>query len=221
MTRARLTFALALVVLAGLAPASAQAKRSPCNPRGSQTVLANDEVRIYFLHHNDWACAYANGRRFEIGRGSEFFADGSYNLEHLQLVGTKVAYVISWDGVDYTVGEVWLRDVKKGRFLLKGVSPVVREAVCAPGDGRNVDSLVLAPKGRVAWGTSYSCAPGIASYRQEIVAFKPGGRPRLLDSAAADEPVGPVLGSGSVGLAEDGDRAYWMHDDTTPRSAEL
>jgi hypothetical protein len=200
---------IALIVLA-FAPSSAAAKHSSCAAPGSRTVQSDDAVRVYARHGHTWACAFATGRRFELGKGSEFFRDGVYSLEHVQLVGTKVAYVVSQDGVDYTVSQVWLRDVRQGRFLLKGVSPVVRESVCTPGDDRNLDSLVLAPKGHVAWGTTYSCAPGLASYREQIVAFKPGGRPRLLDSAADADTRG--IETNSLGLGEVRTLAYWLKD---------
>jgi hypothetical protein len=209
---------LALLALACLLPASAQAKRSTCAARHSSTVETNEDLRLYTRPHRRlWACAFANGRRFEIGHGSQLQADATYHLDHLQMTGSKVAYVVSEDGVDYTVGEVWLRDVRAGRNLLAGASPVVRED-CALGDARDVDSLVLAPRGHLAWGVSYSCAPGIASYRQQIVAFKPGGRPRLLDAGPLDSPDSP--GAATLALGETIARLFWMHGDT-PRSAEL
>ena len=193
---------LVLLALAAIAPASAEARRSSCAARHSVTLEANDAVRVYAQRHQSWACAYANGRRFQIGRGSEFYADGSYNLEHVHLAGSKLAYTVSQDGVDYTVAEIWLRDVRRGRTLVKAASPVVREPVCAIGDHRNVDGLVLAPNGHLAWSTTYSCAPGISSYRQEIVSLTPGGTPRLRDSGAEGT-------LGGLGLAESGSRVYW------------
>jgi hypothetical protein len=204
---------LLLLALAALAPASAEAKHSSCGARHSVTLEANDAVRVYAQRHKSWACAYANGRRFEIGRGSEFYADGSYSLEHLHLVGSKLAYAVSQDGVDYTVSEIWLRDVRRGRTLVKAASPVVREPACATGDHRAVDGLVLAPNGHLAWSTTYSCAPGISSYRQEIVSLKPGGKARLRDS-------GPEDTLAELGLAELGSRVYWTRGGVA-ESAEI
>ena len=115
---------LALMVLAALVPASAQAKHSSCGARHSVTLEANDAVRVYAQHQKSWACAYANGRRFEIGRGSELYADGNYDLDHFHLVGSKLAYTVSQDGVDYIVSEIWLRDVRRGRTLVRAARPV-------------------------------------------------------------------------------------------------
>jgi hypothetical protein len=214
----RTALALALLALAGLLPASAEAKRSTCSARHSSTVESTEALRLYARpHHHLWVCAFANGRRFQIGHGSQLFADATYHLDHLQLAGSAVAYVVSEDGVDYTVGQVWLRDVRKGRTLLAGVSPVVRED-CALGDARNVDSLVLAPRGHVAWGVTYSCGPGLGSSREQIVAFKPGGRPRLLDAGALDAPDSPE--AASLALGQTITRLFWMHGDAA-RSAEL
>jgi hypothetical protein len=211
---------LALLALACVLPASAQAKRSTCSARHSSTLETNDDLRLYGRpHHQLWVCAFANGRRFEIGHGSQLGADGTYHLEHLHLAGSKVAYVVDEDGVDYTVSEVWLRDVRKGRNLLAGVSPVVREG-CVIGDEREVQSLVLTPKGHIAWGTTYSCGPGLGGYQQQVIAFKPGGKPRVLDSGPAPELGPETLDPTSLALSEGAAHLYWLHGDT-PRSAEL
>jgi hypothetical protein len=207
--------ALILLVLAGLAPAKAEARRSTCAAAHSRTVMSNSAVRIYVRRGHEFACAYRNGRRFELGRGSEFFRDGAYSLEHVHLSGAKVAYTVSQDGVDYTVSEVWLRDVRKGRNLVAGASPVVREAACAPGDDRAIQNLVLAPNGHLAWTTTYSCAPGITSYRDEVVVLKPGAPPRLLDSGPES-----TLEPQSLGLAETSSRVYWTHG-ATVRKADI
>jgi hypothetical protein len=45
--------------------------------RHSVTLESNDAVRVYAQRHKSWACAYANGRRFEIGPHLRFYAQTS------------------------------------------------------------------------------------------------------------------------------------------------
>jgi hypothetical protein len=210
--------ALLAAALAALLPttASATPARSTCAAPHSRTLQSNAAVRVYTNSGGWWACAYANGRRFHLGRGSRAFRDHQYTIEEdIRLRGSRVAFVVSEDGVDYTVSSLWLRDIRTGRNLVADASPVVREGVCAVGDDRSVASLLLGPRSHLAWTVTYSCAPGLASYREEVVALAPGGHRRLLDSSAE-----AVIDPNSLALASHLGRVFWMHG-ATPVSAKL
>jgi hypothetical protein len=204
MRRAAALAAIALGAVAAGAPATAQARRSTCAARGSRTVVADAAVRVYRrADGGTWACAHANGRRSELGRGSEPYREGNYVIEHIHLRGSRVAYAIAQDEVDYIVSTVWLRDVRAGRNLVANVSPLVHEGVVCPvGDFRELDDLVLGPRGHLAWTETNTCTDG--SVRVEVVAFTRGSGRRLLDSAPdPDIDVHSLTGTA--------DRAFWLH----------
>ena len=209
------TLALLLAITA-LAPGTAEARRSSCAARHTFTVESNGYLRLYVRGERLYACSYDSGRRFEIGKGSEPYDDGygNYGIEHVRVVGPRVAYTVYTDGVDYTVAEVWMRDVRRGRTFLHGVSPFIAEpgAGCVPGDNRQVDSLVLSAHGAVVWSSTYACTEGERS-RSQVILARRGARPELLD-ADAEGDCGPVaLDENSVVL-------FWLHGHT-PRFKDV
>jgi hypothetical protein len=116
------TLAVALVttaVLGAVAPAHAASKRAACEPRGSVTIQANAEARLFRRGNTIFACGFRKGKvmRYgpDISKGCRDVELGCYGAYRYVLNGHLVAYVFADVTRDSIDAYVMVADLRRAR----------------------------------------------------------------------------------------------------------
>jgi hypothetical protein len=192
----RVCATLLAAMLLAIVPAPAQA-HPRCHPRGTKTVKADARMRVYtFVHRrysNYYACLY------RVGRGVLIDDDPT----EFWIAAPFVFYANDWEGDSLTFYDFGRIDIRTGKIVNFG----------SFGDsfqgGVTYEDVVPTRRGSLAW-IEYSYEEGTSG--RSVHAFV-AGRERTIDP-------GPDVEQGSLALAVDGRRVYWISAGQ-PRSATL
>jgi hypothetical protein len=213
-------FLLFATVAVLVLPTEAAAKSS-CRSevgRGAEVVEQSRKVAVYQRreqppHETVYRVYYGCDRDTATLRRLIAFSDFNYRVHHLALAGHVVAFAYSYpEGAGHeTVHNIRFHDLRTDRHrTFDALSTSERKA----GRSKYVRSLVLTPKGSVAWIAAFRKDEGVLdeTYQVNAVETGPGGRRTKLDQGTA---IGPHSLALSVGRT-----LYWKHGDAT-RSARL
>jgi hypothetical protein len=186
--------AVAALALAGVSPQAQPAKRPPCSHKGSRTILASEQARIYEVTRNQAAltwlrgCLYRTNRRVLLARSD---LDGvSEQIESLRLTGRFAAFGATGSAKADTLGSaVRVVDLRRGRR--RYAAPPQRSPF------RTFD-LELKRNGSVAWIAGPH--PGYAARPFQVFKTDASGRQVMLASGEDIEPHS---------LALSGSHLYW------------
>jgi hypothetical protein len=182
--------AAAGVAAAGSVPASAQDGATKCWSKGTRTVAASPEIRVYYRGSSDnaqqYACLTKTGRKWRLGRSmSGSYGPGVVNV-HVTSRFVGFAYALCGvQGCD-SVG-VRLLDTKTGKLR---VGPKLRS------DFVDMSDMVVSRKGGIGY------RPRFSDGTVEVHVYK----------KASDSIVDTGPGIASDSLAFGGETLYWLHD---------
>jgi hypothetical protein len=154
------------------------AAASPCAPAGAHVKLTDRRAQVYGLGKAIYACDRRTRRTTKLGQAT--ICNLAARVDHVALAGDSVAYGLDRCGVDTGFTTVAVRRVSDGKRLHSFA------AVTGPGlveSYQSIDSLIVTPKGAVAWIATDSSIIGHGR-RLEVHANR-----RLLDSGPAIAPT--------------------------------
>lgn len=182
--------------------ATTGSKSLPCSKKGSRTIAASAEARVFAKGRSVFGCLYGVNRRFKM-HGAELHEDPFYDVIGLvRLAGPFVAYSTNFGDsrrVDNSTILV-VRDLRDGRTLHQwGDGPGYNAGPHSALSVRITD-LELAPSGSVAWiregqDTDLAGAP-VGPPRRTVFKFDQGSETSL-DSGTEIEP-GSLAFSSSI-----------------------
>jgi hypothetical protein len=193
-------------------PASAAQKLPRCAEKGSRTLQATRDGRIYARKSTVYACLYKKNRRVKLGH--ETACEEVPQATGYQLAGRYVGWVRAECGGPEGSGEVVLTDLTTGQIVRS--APAVTTA--DPNQGSNgVFDFRVNANGSIAWiGTYGSTGPAPSPDDRIQVRKLEAGSPAggtLVDS-------GPDIVEDSLALTHDGSGFYYRKG-TTPLFATL
>ena len=213
-TLLRFPLALATAAVLLLAPASAPAAGSKPKPRcttAGKTLEANKDVRIYSRARSDgdpvYACAYKQGRKFEVGTFGEC-ESGRYG--DAAFAGRYMAVRRTSCGPDSESGTINVYDVPKRKLVRRGGS------LDGGGSVSDIGSYVLASNGAVAYITGNGAGGGNPPSSLEVRTIDLSGS---LDAAAQTIDAGPDIVGESLAL--DGQTTIYWRRGTAIKTASL
>ena len=191
--RALLASLLAVVFAAALAAScgAATVASAGCAPAGAQVKISDRRAQVYALQKAIYACDRRTRRTTKLGEATTCIATSQ--VERLALAADVVAYGLERCGVDTGSTSILVRRLSDGKQL-RNLS-----AITGPGlveSFQSIDSLVVTPKGAVAWIATDSSVVAHGK-RIEVHANR-----RLLDS-------GPSIVSSSLRLH--GSKLTWRN----------
>ena len=191
-----------LATLAVGAAGDIAAAAESCAARGSQTVDSTRAVRLYVDDGRYRACAYANGRRVKLARGGG-------TIDDAVIAGRYLAYTVGYDNQVGRNETVFVRNVRTGKWVVRGADPRVAETGIEGVEAAEVVSLRLTARGTAAWGTHYVHGEA-ARLRAQIVALGGDKAMRLLAAGPAEDATRIDAFSLALVDAPGTPRAYWM-----------
>jgi hypothetical protein len=210
---------VALCVAVAAAPASAAAAKNPprCAGKGTTTLRASKDARIYERRsdHLVFACLYAKNRRVKLA--SRTHCDTDPQVTGFKIAGRYVGWVRAECGLVDGTGEVVLTDMSTGK-IVRSAPAATPSSPSAPVDNSGVFDFVVNENGSIAWIGDYSSegapAPSPDDRRQvrKLEADSPAGG-TLVDS-------GPDIVEESLALTYDGSGFYYRKG-ATPLFATL
>jgi hypothetical protein len=194
-----------------LAPASATAKAKPrCSTAGT-TLDATKDVRIYSRARSDgdpvYACAYKQGRKFEVGTFGEC-ESGRYG--DARFAGGFLAVRVTSCGAESESGTINVYDVLKRKLVRRG------QSLDGTGSVSEIGSYVLAPNGAVAYITGNGAGGGNPPSSLEVRTVDMSGS---LDAAAQTIDAGTDIVGDSLAL-DSQNTIYWRRG-TAIKTASL
>jgi hypothetical protein len=207
-----LVFALVTTAVLGVvAPAHGASKRAACEPRGSVTIQANAEARLFRRGNTIFACGFRKGKVMRYGsdiskgcRDVELGCDGTYRYV---LNGHFVAYVFAVATRNSIDAYVVVADLRRARARIVWHGG---DLGALPPSQLTVTDLVVSRSGALAW-VARSSTEGVVATRQEVHVADARGE-RLVDP-------GPNVVIGTLALSSGG-VVYWKNGDEV-RSALL
>lgn len=209
--RSSLAALIATAVAAPLAsaPPAAAGTVERCQLRGSRTVVANEQGRVFTARDRlrgrtvtgYFGCLYRVNRAYYLGRDyrSRDFTDA---VQHVRLAGRYAGYAVlsRFDRPCGFAGEARVTNLRTGR--------VEHRAPGIPGRAaERITDLELKPNSSVGW-IATACLPG-APDRDEVNVIDADGR-RTLDSGVD----GTATNIAPSSLALSGSRLYWTKGGT-------
>jgi hypothetical protein len=200
LRRSVVGFAVAVAVLA-VAGGPADARAARCAVAHSRTLAADAQVRVFsvFSHaagvRRVYGCAYAAGRRWQLGDEADPSQFDDPQVRALQLSGTLAAYATETDEPQTVQSIVAVRDLRTGRYR-------VSTSAADPDEARAfVTALVLGVGAQVSWIADLASDP--ANQVFEVRTAAPKAAPVVLDHAADIDPS-------SLALSASGTVLYWL-----------
>ena len=150
--------ALCAAVAAAPSPATAATKLLRCAEKGSTTLQANKDGRIYSRKADKmvYACLYARNRRVKLGHASD--CGVVPEATGYQLAGRYVGWVRTECGGPAGFGDVVLTDLRTGKIVRS--APAVTASDPNNEGSNGVDDFVVNASGSIAWIGSYGLAGG-------------------------------------------------------------
>jgi hypothetical protein len=205
---------LAIVALCAAAPApAAAAKNLPrCAAKGSTTLRATEDARVYQRKSDNavFACLYTKNHRVKLG--SRTSCDTEPQVTGFDLAGKYVGWVRAECGLADGTGEVVLANLGTGQ-ILRSAPAATPSNPSDDGPNNGVLEFVLNDRGTIAWIGEYSqsgpTAPSPDDRRQvrKLEAGSPQGG-TLVDS-------GPTIVEGSLARTRTGEGFYYRKGTST------
>lgn len=150
----------------------------------------------------------ATGRRFRLASVAPRRSGAV--VDDIVIAGRYLAYTIGYYNQVGRTEQVYVRNARRGKWVVRGIDPEVAEPGFRRTDGSEAVSLAVTARGTAAWGVHFLHGDEDRT-RVQIVALGRDRAKRLLAAGALEDPTTRIDAFSLALLDGHGAaRAYWM-----------